>query len=150
MQPNGAIKPFVFFALVACSAPVGDPVLDDIVPNRISVLDIIDGDTIRIAGQAPGSTLSARLVGYDTPETFEPGCEQERQLGNAATQRLQVILRDAGDINSENQGFDRFSRALLRLKVDGVDLADIMVSEGLAVRYQGGKRINWCHRLAAS
>jgi len=118
--------------------------------TEISVLDVIDGDTIKLAQRATGGTINARLVGFDAPETFEPGCAAELELGQKATQRLQVILARGQDIRPTPLGFDRFGRQLLRLSVDGRDLADIMIAEGLAVAYDGGRRINWCRKLAAS
>jgi len=33
------------------------------------------------------------------------------------------------------------------MTVGGVDVADTLVSEGLAMRYRGGQRINWCDKL---
>ena len=138
-------------ALLGCSVPADNSggALYGAAGN-ISVLDIVDGDTIRIAGSTPGEIVSARLTGYDTPEVSDPGCPEELALGNAATQRLQTILHDAVRIDTQLQGIDRYQRVLLRLTVDGRDLADIMISEGLAVRYTGGQRVNWCNRLAAT
>ena len=134
--------------LLACAAPTRQ--LTPSQTGAISIVDIIDGDTIRIADGSGGAPISARLVGFDTPETVDPGCPQELALGNTATQRLQVILHDARRIDPVVFGTDRFDRQLLKLVIDGRDLADIMVSEGLAVPYSGGRRINWCQKLAAS
>ena len=135
---------------MACSTPVSVGDGPGLVPRKISVLDIIDGDTIRIASLAPGETIDARLDGYDTPEVTDPGCAEELALGQTASRRLQIILHDARRIDSQQQGIDQYRRVLLRLTVDGRDLADIMVSEGLAARYSGGPRIDWCARLGAT
>ena len=44
----------------------------------------------------------------------------------------------------ERNGYDRYGRGLARVWLGGEDLADIMVREGLAMRYSGGQRANWC------
>jgi micrococcal nuclease len=146
-----AVSVVSLLALLGCSAPADQPggAFNHRAEN-ISILDIIDGDTIRIAGSIPGETISAGLTGYDTPEASEPGCPEELALGNLATARLQTIIRDAVRIDTRRQGVDRYQRVLLSLTVDGRELSDIMVSEGLAVRYAGGQRVNWCQRLAAT
>lgn len=41
-------------------------------------------------------------------------------------------------------GRDRYDRGLARLIVQQLDVADTLVSEGLARRYNGGKRLGWC------
>jgi hypothetical protein len=54
-----------------------------ITPNTIQV---VDGDTIRTGGSV------YRLAGFDTPETYQAKCPQERALGERATARLRMIV----------------------------------------------------------
>ncbi|MEP3328920.1 hypothetical protein [Sedimentitalea sp.] len=42
-------------------------------------------------------------------------------------------------------GRDKFNRGLARLYVERTDAADILLSEGLARRYGGGRRSSWCY-----
>ena len=42
---------------------------------------------------------------------------------------------------------DRYGRRLVRLSLDGRDVGAVLISEGLAVPYRGGRRIDWCARL---
>ncbi len=114
------------------------------------VVRIVGGDTIWLRQNSTGKVVSARLTGFDTPETFRPGCAQERALGEAAKTRLGQLLRQAQDIVPDTHGTGKYGRLLLELTLDGRPLADIMVAEGLAVRYDGGRRINWCARLAGT
>jgi len=51
-------------------------------------ISVIDGDTIRVAGQSQ----SIRLVGFNTPETRSARCSQERALGHQATSRLKQLV----------------------------------------------------------
>lgn len=109
---------------------------------------VYDGDTVSL--DCPGRPLErARLVGFDTPEVFSPGCAAEKRLGDAATARLRTLVA-AGTVTAvRRQGYDRYDRALVRLELDGVDVGRTLIAEGLAVPYSGGRRINWCARLAA-
>lgn len=51
---------------------------------------VIDGDTIELHGQ------TVRLIGFDTPETWKPGCDFERVLGQQATARLVELATRTG------------------------------------------------------
>ena len=57
-----------------------------VIPSRLTV---IDGDTVRLAGE------TIRLVGFDTPETYRAQCDGERERGNAATEQLRELLAGA-------------------------------------------------------
>ncbi|KGB81871.1 hypothetical protein JT55_11075 [Rhodovulum sp. NI22] len=95
-----------------------------------------------------GSGSTARLVGFDTPETYRPECPAERRLGLQATAYLTRRLDSAAQVAvTSGGGRDKYGRMLLRLYVDGRDIGQDMMAQGLAVPYDGGKRINWCERL---
>ena len=64
------------------------------------------------------------------------GCED-------AKQRLAELL-DGGRIEIVRQGADRYGRTLAAIRVDGVDVGDQLVREGLA-RTWAGRREPWCH-----
>lgn len=112
------------------------------------LLRVVDGDTVAI--RCAGPELNARLTGYDTPETFRSGCAGEKALGERATRHLETILQTAGTIVPQLQGADRYKRLLIRLIVDGTPLEDRMIAAGLAVSYTGGKRIDWCRKIAGT
>lgn len=133
-------------ALVACTP---EPAGIAFIPSRdhptCAIVKVTDGDTIRV--DCGSGEIPARLMGYDTPETYKPGCNAEYKLGKRATQYLEKQLRQAKFIEPHLNGTDKYNRALLRLKLDGQELSSIMVDAGLAVAYSGGKRIDWCARL---
>ena len=140
---------FFVAACVSTTRPAGLPTGLAYIPTRdapgCAVTRVVDGDTISVhCGTTAGNV---RLVGYDTPETYRPGCPEEKRLGEAATRALERELRKATRIRVEARGRDKYDRALASLWLDGKALADIMISKGLAVSYDGGKRINWCKRL---
>lgn len=104
-----------------------------------SSIYVVDGDTIEAKSDR------FRLVGFDTLETYRPQCDYELALGRAATSRLRNLLEDAQRVDLVVlPGRDRYDRGLARLIVQQVDVADTLVSEGLARRYNGGKRSGWC------
>lgn len=99
---------------------------------------IVDGDTIWLHG------IKIRIADIDTPETHNPGCSAEKELGDRATKRLHQLL-ESGSIAlvSIDRDEDRYGRKLRIIKVEGRSVGDILVSEGLARWYDGGRR-PWC------
>lgn len=112
-----------------------------------AVTFVYDGDSVAL-DCGTGREVTARLVGYDTPETKRARCEAEAALGKRATERLRALV-GSGALRMARQGVDKYRRPLMRLWVDGVDVAEVMVREGLAVAYTGGVRPDWCARLGA-
>jgi len=105
---------------------------------------VYDGDTVELI--CDGESRTARIKGFDTPETRDPGCAAEAALGKAATERLRVLV-NGGTVTLESHGRDKYGRVLTTLKVAGHDVGDTLVAEGLAVPYRDAARINWCARL---
>ena len=135
--------------LAGCGAPPppGVAAIPSRADPRCLVTRVVDGDTLEIAC-SESNRGNVRLLGFDTPETFRPGCAAERSLGQQARAYLEQRLRSARLIDAAPEGRDRYGRVLVRLRLDGQDLARIMIDAGLAVAYDGGRRINWCARLA--
>ena len=103
-------------------------------------ISVVDGDTVKVGA------VSWRLMGYDCPETYYARCDSERQRGDAATRRLEQLLAGAkkADLIADRR-IDRYGRTLGHLRVDGKDVGDILIREGLCVPYSGrGKRRDWC------
>ncbi|WP_176832951.1 thermonuclease family protein [Celeribacter baekdonensis] len=100
---------------------------------------VIDGDTIDLGGER------FRLVGLDTPETYNPQCAYEKALGDEATRRLRELI-GSGELVEliVLPGRDRYDRGLARLYIGRADVADILIGEGLAREYNGGRRQGWC------
>ncbi len=93
----------------------------------------IDGDTLAYGNER------VRLMGYDTPETYQARCDFEKALGDAATMRLRDLITSGGLVDlTILPGRDRFGRLLGRLSVNGRDVGNVLVSEGLARPYSGG------------
>ncbi|MDX2265469.1 MAG: thermonuclease family protein [Hyphomicrobiales bacterium] len=105
----------------------------------IAAFVVLDGDTIR----APYG-VTYRLTGFDTPETFRAQCEGERILGLAAKVRMEQLVASANVRVEEAGRLDKYGRTLARLWINGEDAATIMIREGYARAYHGGKRKGWC------
>ena len=111
------------------------------------VTRVIDGDTVDLRCAGSSTALRARLMGFDTPETYEPRCAAEANLGQRATRRLRNLVRQSVRTDVQFDGIDRYDRRLVRLRLDGRDVGDILIAEGVALPYGGGRRPDWCARL---
>lgn len=99
---------------------------------------VVDGDTFWFRGE------KIRIADIDTPELSPPRCVREAQLGEAAKRRLNSLL-NAGSF-SLSAGWrdeDQYGRKLRTVYRDGQSLGGILVSEGLARRWEGSRR-SWC------
>ena len=106
---------------------------------------ITDGDTVKIYGASAGT----RLVGFNTPETYRPRCDRELALGQQATARLKDLVRSADQAElrlvacacppgTQGTRACNFGRSCGVLRVDGRNVGDILIGEGLAARFQCG------------
>lgn len=99
---------------------------------------VVDGDTIHYRG------VKIRIADIDTPETHPPRCPSEAALGAAATRRMQELI-NAGPFTLQSIGRDedRYGRKLRIITRGGESLGSVLVEEGLARYYAGGRR-SWC------
>ena len=98
---------------------------------------VIDGDTIGYGGD------TIRLQDIDAPEIGGAQCASEEALGRRAKQRLLELMND-GPFHLVNGGRrDRFGRRLSTIMREGRSLGDMLISEGLARRWDGARR-SWC------
>lgn len=99
---------------------------------------VVDGDTFWMDGE------KIRIADIDTPETHPSRCPREADLGARATKRLHALL-NAGPVTLERtaRDTDRYGRKLRIVTRDGESLGGVLVSEGLARRWEGARR-SWC------
>jgi len=111
--------------------------------GNCAIVSVIDGDTLRIrCGFARYER--ARLMGFDTPEIYSPKCISEHRLGTRATWFLRSKLFTADRVQLFIEGTDRYDRRLARMRIDGRDVAEIMIEAGYARPYSGRRRAGWC------
>jgi micrococcal nuclease len=100
---------------------------------------IIDGDTIRYAG------TKIRIEDIDTPEIHDYKCDEELERGLRAKSRLLELINDGPFeiVYSGGRDEDQYERKLRRILRNGLSLGELLVDEGLARPYAGGRR-SWC------
>ncbi|PIB24313.1 hypothetical protein BFP76_03590 [Amylibacter kogurei] len=130
------------FALVILPR-IGDVVIGYLKPTTgCSITAIVDGDTISIDCENADETR-ARIIGLDTPELASE-CFDEWILAQRAKWFLRWRIWSANHIETQTQGRDKYRRQLVRVKIDGTDIATSMINARLARPYDGGRRAGWC------
>lgn len=107
----------------------------------VQVVRVIDGDTLDLAN---GERI--RILNIDTAEMPPKArCPEERDLALAAKARLATVLRQGEVITLAAQGRDRdaYGRQLRLVRVDGQDVGELLVREGLAQPWRG-RKATWC------
>ncbi|WP_140984145.1 thermonuclease family protein [Asticcacaulis tiandongensis] len=88
--------------------------------------DIIDGDSLRVAGK------EVRLKGIDAFE-YRQMCGVFR-CGGDATLALKTLTHGK-TVTCEDKGRDRYQRVLAYCRTEAGDLGEALIAAGLAVRY---------------
>ena len=118
---------------------------------KIKLDRVVDGDTVD-AEIDLGFNISVkkriRFMGINTPESRTRDLE-EKARGLAAKDRLKNLLEGAKTIQLEPHGVGKYGRCLGVLHIDVVDgqekvtlenVNQLLIKEGHAVEYFGGKR----------
>ena len=114
-----------------------------------TVRRVIDGDTIDVdadLGFDVSIKLRLRFAGINTPESRTRNLE-EKALGKAATAFLKETLESADAVEFESHERGKFGRVLatpFTVKCGKrTDICTLMIREGHAREYSGGKREPW-------
>ena len=119
---------------------------------KAEVVKVVDGDTLDLIIDLGFRTYvrhRVRLYGIDTPETYGVKKHSEEwTAGMAAKDRLVELLQSDNDnvikILTHKDKTGKFGRWLVEIFVDGpqgsVHVNEVLVEEGHAKRYTGGKR----------
>ncbi|HGU5422537.1 TPA: thermonuclease family protein, partial [Klebsiella pneumoniae] len=104
-----------------------------------------------ITGRLRYNGQRLRLLSIDTPETYKPRCDAELTKGREATARLRELVANAQRIEVVDSGqADKYDRRLVHLLIDGRDVGQTLMAEGLAVEWRPGpnawreRRRHWC------
>lgn len=131
----------VFAAIVTAglALPIAPP--QHAPANGTRIVRVIDGDTVVIAG---GERV--RILNIDTAEMPPRSrCAAEARLALAARARLSQLVQSSDEVVLSSAGRDRdqYGRQLRLIRLDGVDVGEQLVREGLAKRWRG-RRAQWC------
>lgn len=118
-------------------------------PVEAEVLHVIDGDTLALRvhiwiGQTVD--MNVRIAGIDAPE-LHGKCASERERAEAARDFLTRLV-SGQRLRLEDVRNDKYGGRVIAEVRDtkGDDVAEALLSRGLARSYEGGRRGSWCPR----
>lgn len=99
---------------------------------------VASGDSFYLGGK------TVRLAGIEAPQIYGAACPKEAALGQTSAARLQALL-NSGQLQLTEVGpnLERYGLLLRNVAVDGKDVGQAMVRDGLA-RNIGDLTRNWC------
>lgn len=104
---------------------------------------VVDGDTFDVLLE--GVSTRVRLDRADTPETGSRArCRQEARLGAEAAAWVRERVRRQEVAVFPTGRRDRYHREIVRVTLDGVDLADLLRWNALAEAFPLGFKPDWC------
>jgi len=118
---------------------------------KISLVKVVDGDTIDAEidlGFDIKVKKRIRFMGINAPESRTRDLE-EKAKGLAAKDRVKQLLEGCDNIQLKSHGIGKFGRCLGEIMLDKVDgsekltivsLNELLINEGHATEYHGGKR----------
>lgn len=125
----------------------------------LPIVDIYDGDTIKteITLPPPLNEVSIRLLGVDTPEKpaasyattgklSRAKCVKEADLALLAKKKVELLAEGTTTMKVTNFKWDKYGgRIDGNIEINGTDVATMLIDEGLAVPYDGGRKTkDWC------
>ena len=118
---------------------------------KIKLDRVVDGDTVDAhidLGFDVSTKKRIRFMGINTPESRTRDLE-EKARGLAAKDRVKALLDGCENITLKSHGIGKFGRCLGEIMLDMVDgqekltlvsLNELLINEGHATEYHGGKR----------
>ena len=129
-----ALASFVGFALLVDVAD--EVVAPDKVAGPYEVVDVIDGDTVRVDIESEEEMV--RVIGMDAPETVHP-TEAVECFGEEASGYARELLEGESvwlEYDSSQGNRDRYERLLRYITLeDGRNFANAMIEDGYAFEY---------------
>jgi len=114
---------------------------------KANLVKVHDGDTIRVNLTCNINILCknipVRIAHIDTPE-LHGKCAIERAKAVEAKDKLRIMLQNANDIEIRDIKRDKYFRILGNVYANNVNVADMLISEKLAVKYEGKTKKGWC------
>lgn len=137
------------FAAAAGSAVRAAPYSELAGPVEAQVLQVVDGDSLRVRARiwlSQDVETVVRLDGIDAPE-LRGRCEEEKQRAVAARAFLEeYVAAVEGAVMLRDVSQDKYGGRVVATVVDldGTDFGKALIEAGLARAYDGGARGSWC------
>lgn len=110
------------------------------------VISVYDGDTFRCdIDKFPailGANIGIRVAGIDTPEMKDKRLEI-KSLAVKARDYVRALFARSHSIELRNLRRGKYFRIVADVYVDGENLAESLLKEGLAQPYDGGRKTEW-------
>ena len=106
-------------------------------------LKVVDGDTVDATvdlGFDTWKKIRIRLVGINTPESRTRDLEEKARGLAAKNFLIDLLKKHNNEFVLHSQGVGKYGRCLGNLFLGEVNVNDLLINEGHAVEYQGGKR----------
>ncbi len=144
---------FCSLSIIACQP---SNTTSNIFDNGIKVVEVYDGDTVKIL--YPGlpdnlATLSVRIRGIDTPE-IRGKCKREKEKAMEARDFVRKIIENSNnEIVVNNLEWDKYGGRILAdayiiekttVGYAKVNIADMVIEHGYGRKYDGKQRNGWC------
>jgi len=111
------------------------------------VISVYDGDTFRVdideLSPIAGKNIPIRVNGVDTPE-IQGKCDSEKELAIEVRDYVAGLLDNADEILLVNTERGKYFRILAVVMIDGVNLAELLIDNGLGYAYEGDTKKSWC------
>lgn len=139
------MSPFIRITAICLAGFISLPAhaIDKCVPGKprsATETCVVDGDTIWLDG------VKIRLKDFDTPEPQSAICggRAEVALAHRASDRLVDLLNEnVWTIEYFGTDSTQEKRRLATIRIDGRDVGDILIAEGLARKWPDGREW-WC------
>ena len=122
----------------------GDKQYGDIEVDK--VWRAFDGDTITVSIKGYpaiiGDHISIRVYGIDTPE-IRGSSPRIKAMAKQAKRFTSNKLREGNKIILKNIRRGKYFRIVAEVWIDGINLSDELMKNGLAKEYYGGKKPKW-------
>ena len=117
-------------------------------PIPARVIRVVDGDTLDVHVRAwidTEVTTLVRILGVDTPE-LSGKCASEIEKARKATDYVRGLAPVGSMVYLQKIKPDKYAGRVdaTVINAHGIDLATMLITEGHARPYTGGKRPGWC------
>jgi micrococcal nuclease len=126
------------------------PVRADHAPDgEYTVVDVIEGDTIRVAG-AGGIVFTVRYIGIDTPELRHPTRGTECFGAEANARNRELVMGAVVRLERDVSDVDRFERLMRYVWLGDQLVETILLAEGYAQAYPFRPNMRRANEFAAT